>query len=334
MEKKTVLDMISNPFKGKSGKAVWSEITGNYSHWLSFIILLVIATAVNPNFLSWINITNQFRQAAIIGICAMGMSLVISAGMIDLSTGSAVALISGLGIVVLNETQSILLCTLFCLGSGILTGLINGLLVTKGKIAPFIVTLATMSAWRSIINQLGQGGPFTVDSAMYDSFRKIAAGILPGKIPYLMVFFIIITIITGILMTRTKFGTYVYAVGSNTQAARLTGINVDRVKIMIFVYAGLMYGIAALLLASRLTSIQAASAGMSYEMNAIAAVAIGGTKMEGGKGKIIGTFLGALMMQIINTVLIMANVPPFLNGLVQGVIIIVAVLVQTRKKVR
>ena len=287
MEKKAVLSRINNPFKDKSGKEIWSEITGSYSHWLSFIILLAIATAVNPNFLSWINITNQFRQAAIIGICAMGMSLVISAGMIDLSTGSAVALISGLGIVVLNETQSIFLCALFCIGSGILTGLINGLLVTKGRIAPFIVTLATMSAWRSIINQLGQGGPFTVDSAMYDSFRKIAAGMLPGKVPYLMVFFIAVTIITGILMTRTKFGTYVYAVGSNTQAARLTGINVDRVKIMIFVYAGLMYGIAALLLASRLTSIQAASAGMSYEMNAIAAVAIGGTKMEGGKGKII-----------------------------------------------
>ena len=325
---------INNPFKGKNGKEIWSEIANNYSHWLSFIILLIIATSVNPNFLSWINITNQFRQAAIIGICAMGMSLVISAGMIDLSTGSAVALISGLGILVLNETESIILCILFCLGSGVVVGLINGLLVTKGRIAPFIVTLATMSAWRSVINQLGQGGPFTVDRAYYDSFRQIAAGLLPFRIPYLMVFFIILTIITGIIMTRTKFGTYVYAVGSNTQAARLSGINVDRVKTLIFVYAGLMYGIAALLLASRLTSIQAASAGSSYEMNAIAAVAIGGTKMEGGKGKIIGTFLGALMLQIINTVLIMANVPPFLNGLVQGIIIIVAVLVQTRKKGR
>jgi ribose transport system permease protein len=136
------------------------------------------------------------------------------------------------------------------------------------------------------------------------------------------------------MMSKTKFGTYVYAIGSNQQAARLTGINVDRVKTMIFVYTGLMYGIAALLLASRLTSIQAASAGNQYEMNAIAAVAIGGTRMDGGKGKIIGTFLGVLMLQIINTVLIMANVPPFLNGLVQGIIIIVAVLAQSHKKNR
>ncbi len=323
---------INNPFKGKSGKEIWTEIANNYSHWLSFAILMIIAVCVNPNFLSWINITNQFRQAAVIGICAMGMSLVISAGMIDLSTGSAVALISGLSIAVLNKTGSIFTCILFCLAAGVAVGLINGLLVTKGRIAPFIVTLATMSAWRSVINQLGQGGPFTVDRALYDSFRKIAAGLLPFRIPYLMVFFIIITVITGVLMKRTKFGTYVYAVGSNTQAARLSGINVDRVKTLIFVYAGLMYGIASLLLASRLTSIQAASAGSSYEMNAIAAVAIGGTKMDGGKGKIIGTFLGALMLQIINTVLIMANVPPFLNGLVQGIIIIVAVFVQTRKK--
>ncbi len=322
---------MKNPFEGQSAKEIWRNITANYSHWLSFVILLVIATAVNPAFLSIANIYNLFRQAAIIGICAMGMSLVISAGMIDLSTGSAVALISGLGILVLNQTGSIPLCVLFCIGAGLAVGFINGILVTKGRIAPFIVTLATMSAWRSVINQLGQGGPFTVSQEMYSGFRMIASGSVLG-IPNLMLFLIAITIITGILMTKTKFGTYVYAVGSNTQAARLTGVNVDRVKLLIYIYAGLMYGLASLLLASRLTSIQAASAGMSYEMNAIAAVAIGGTKMEGGKGKIIGTFLGVLMLQIINTVLIMANVPPFLNGLVQGIIIIIAVLVQTRKK--
>ncbi len=324
---------VTNPFKDKTPRELWRSVTTNYSHWLSFVILLIVATIVNPSFLSWTNLTNQFVQGAIIGICAMGMSLVISAGMIDLSTGSAVAFISGMGIVVLNKTQSLLLFVLFCMVAGAAIGLINGLLVTKGRIAPFIVTLAAMSAWRSVINQLGQGGPFTVDSAMYQSLRNIASGKFLG-LPNLMIFLILITILTGVMMSKTKFGTYVYAIGSNQQAARLTGINVDRVKTMIFTYTGLMYGIAALLLASRLTSIQAASAGNQYEMNAIAAVAIGGTRMEGGKGKIIGTFLGVLMLQIINTVLIMANVPPFLNGLVQGIIIIVAVLAQSHKKNR
>lgn len=322
---------INNPFKGKSAKESWQLITKEYSHWLSFIIILLIATIVSPTFLRWSNIQNLFKQAAVIGVCSMGVSLIISAGMIDLSTGSAVALISGLAIVVLNNTQSLLIGTLFCLALGVILGLVNGVLVTKGKIAPFIVTLATMSAWRSIINQLGQGGPFTISNEMYNSLRMVASGTTLG-LPNLMIFFVVITIITGIMMTKTKFGTYVYAIGSNTQAARLSGINVDKVKIMIYAYAGLMYGLAALLLASRLTSIQAASAGQSYEMNAIAAVAIGGTKMDGGKGKIIGTFLGVLILQIINTVLIMANVPPFLNGLVQGIIIIVAVLIQTTRK--
>lgn len=322
---------IVSSLKEKNTKEVWRIITTQYSHWLSFVILLVVAVIVNPQFLAWSNLSNQFVQGAIVGICAMGMSLIISAGMIDLSVGSATAIISGLGITVLNSTKSIGLCLLFCVAAGLIVGLVNGLLVTKGKIAPFIVTLATMSALRSVINQLGQGGPFTVDRALYAPFRAVAAGRW-ALLPNLMLFFIIITVITGVLMSKTKFGAYVYAIGSNQQAARLSGINVDRVKTGIFVYAGALYGLAAFLLASRLTSIQAASAGTGYEMDAIAAVAIGGTAMEGGRGKIIGTFLGVLMLRIISTVLIMANVPPFLNGLVQGIIIIVAVLAQNRKK--
>lgn len=314
-------------------KKAWQTINANYSHWLSFMFLMVIAVIVNPSFLSFTNLTNQFVQGAITGICAMGMSLVISAGMIDLSVGSTVALVSGLGVMVLNRTQSIGLCLLFCLGFGLFLGLLNGVFITKGNIAPFIVTLASFSAYRSIINQLGQGGPFTVSKTMYDGFRQVASGKLLG-IPNLMLIFILITVITGILMSKTKFGRYVYAVGSNQQAARLTGINVDRVKTIIYIYAGTLYGLAAFLLASRLTSIQAASAGDGYEMEAIAAVAIGGTSMDGGKGKIIGTFLGVLMLRIIQTVLVMANVPPFLNGLVRGITIIIAVLAQTRKKLK
>jgi ribose transport system permease protein len=316
---------------GREVKLTWRHITTDYSHWLSFIVLMVVAVVVSPSFLSWSNLSNQFIQGAIVGICAMGMSLVISAGMIDLTVGSAAAFISGMGVSVLNRTGSIILCLIFCLGAGFIIGLINGVLVTKGRIAPFIVTLASMSAWRSVINQLGQGGPFTVSQEMYDTFRQIAAGRI-GEIPYLMIFFILVTVITSLIMSKTKFGTYVYAIGSNELAARLSGISVDRVKTIIFIYAGTLYGFAAFLLASRLSAIQAASAGLAYEMDAIAAVAIGGTAMSGGRGKIVGTFLGVLMLRIISTVLIMARVPPFLNGLVQGIIIIIAVLAQNRKK--
>jgi ribose transport system permease protein len=306
-------------------------MTSDYSHWLSFIVLVIVAVVVNPGFLGWSNVSNQFIQGAIVGICAMGMSLVISAGMIDLTVGSACAFISGMGVQVLNATGSGWLCLLFCLGAGFIIGLINGVLVTKGKIAPFIVTLASMSAWRSVINQLGQGGPFTIDSKIFEGFRFVSAGYV-GPFPTLMLFLIGVTAITWVIMGKTKFGTYVYAVGSNELAARLSGISVDKVKTAIFVYAGTLYGLAAFLLASRLSAIASASAGNAYEMDAIAAVAIGGTSMSGGRGKIIGTFLGILMLRIINTVLIMAKVPPFLNGLVQGIIIIIAVLAQNRKK--
>lgn len=309
----------------------WRNITKNYSHWLSFFLLMIVAAIINPSFLSFTNLTNQFVQGAVVGICAMGMSLIISSGMIDLSAGSTVALVSGLGIVVLNKTGSIVLCFLFCFAFGILLGSVNGILVTKGNIAPFIATLATMSAYRSIINQLGQGGPFTVSKEMYDSFRAITAGKILG-IPNLMWVFIFISVITGLLMSKTKFGRYVYGIGSNQQAARLAGVSIGKVKWLIYAYSGLLYGVAAFFLASRLTSVQAASAGDGYEMDAIAAVAIGGTSMNGGRGKIIGTFLGVLMLRIINTILVMANVPPFLNGLVRGITIVVAVLAQVRNK--
>lgn len=318
-------------FTGKNLKQTWRSITSEYSHWLSFIVLMIVAVAVNPGFLAWSNLSNQFIQGAIVGICAMGMSLVISAGMIDLTVGSACAFISGMGVNVLNTTGSAWLCLLFCLGAGCVIGLINGVLVTKGRIAPFIVTLASMSAWRSVINQLGQGGPFTINTKIYEGFRAVAAGEI-WIFPHLMLFLIGITALTGIIMSKTKFGTYIYAIGSNELAAKLSGISVDRVKTMIFVYAGTLYGLAAFLLASRLSAIASASAGNAYEMDAIAAVAIGGTSMSGGRGKIMGTFLGILMLRIITTVLIMAKVPPFLNGLVQGIIIIIAVLAQNRKK--
>jgi ribose transport system permease protein len=318
-------------FKQGGLKSTWRNITTDYSHWLSFIVLIIVAVVVSPRFLSWNNISNQFIQGAIVGICAMGMSLVISAGMIDLTVGSACAFISGMCVVMLNKTGNPWLCLLFCLAMGAVIGLINGVLVTKGRIAPFIVTLASMSAWRSVINQLGRGGPFTVENRIYERFRLVSGGQV-GPFPNLMLILIAVTAITAIIMSKTKFGTYVYAVGSNELAARLSGISVGRVKTTIFVYAGMLYGFAAFFLSSRLSSIASASTAVAYEMDAIAAVAIGGTAMSGGRGKIVGTFLGILMLRIINTMLIMAKVPPFLNGLVQGIIIIIAVLAQNRKK--
>ena len=301
-----------------------------YTFVFSFLVLIVIATAINHSFLSWTNLSTLLLQSSIKGIIALGMTLVIISGQIDLSVGSQSALIAGLGVVVLNKTESAFIMLVFCMIFGAFLGTINGVITTKGKIAPFIVTLATMSAYRSIIVQLGQGGPFNINMSILMSFRKIASGKTLG-IPNLAIIFILVTICMMILTKHTKFGRYVYAVGSNEHATFLTGVNVIRVKTLCFTLVGFLTGISSFLLASRLTSITAANVGMSFELDAIAAVAIGGTSMSGGRGKIIGTFLGAIMLQMIEGILIAARIPPFLSGLVKGVIIILAVIFQSRK---
>lgn len=301
------------------------------AYLFSFILLVIIAAIINPNFLTYSNLSTLMLQSAIKGIIALGMTLVIISGQIDLSVGSICALTAGLGVVVLNHTESVWGMLVFCILFGAVLGGINGLCITKGKIAAFIVTLATMSAYRSIIVQLGQGGPFNVSSDLFREFRMIAAGNILG-VPNLAIIFVIMTVLIGLVMNQTKFGRYVYAVGSNENAAKLAGINIDRIKFLCFTITGMLTGLSAFLLASRLTSITAPNAGQSFELDAIAAVAIGGTAMSGGRGKIIGTFLGAIMLQMIEGILIAAKIPPFLTGLVKGVIIILAVLLQSKKE--
>lgn len=301
------------------------------AYLFSFVALILIAIIINPNFLTYSNLSTLMLQSAIKGIIALGMTLVIISGQIDLSVGSICALVAGLGVVVLNYTNSIPTMLLFCIVFGAILGGINGLLVTKGKIAAFIVTLATMSAYRSIIVQLGQGGPFNVSGDMFKTFRMIAAGSIFGM-PNLALIFIIMTALIAVIMNHTKFGRYVYAVGSNANAATWAGVNTDRIKLLCFTITGILTGLSAFLLASRLTSITAPNAGQSFELDAIAAVAIGGTAMNGGRGKIEGTFLGAIMLQMIEGILIAARIPPFLTGLVKGVIIILAVLFQSKKE--
>lgn len=314
---------------GNLGKKLFTD----YSYWVSFGVLLIIAVIVNNSFFRWSNIANIFLQTATsTGIIALGMSMVISAGLIDISVGAQVAIISGLGIQVLNATGSILLMLAFCMVLGMIIGTINGLLVAKGKLPAMIATLAVQSICRSIVNHLGQGGPFTVQQGpTYDTFRRIAAGgIGPSwfRIPYPMLMFIVLALLFGLVMQRTRFGKHIYAVGSNELSAKLAGVNVDRTKILVFTVTGITCGFSAWLYASRLMAVAAANAGAAFEMDAIAAVAIGGTAMSGGRGKIIGTFLGALMFKIINNILTAANVPTFLNGAISGGIIILAVLLQ------
>ena len=182
-----------------SPRELLKKLVSEYSFILSFIILLIIAATVNRNFFSWTNISNIFVQSSMIGLLAMGMSMVISAGQIDISVGSQVAIIGGFGILVLNATQSPIIMLLFCAVFGLVIGSINGLLITKGGMPAMVATMAMMGACRSIINHFGSGGPFTVESKLFASFRLLAVGGIKIKegvlIPYPMIIFIIITII-------------------------------------------------------------------------------------------------------------------------------------------
>ena len=312
-------------------KALFKKVAREYSFVFSLILLLIIATCVNPNFFTWNNITNIFVQSSMVGLVAMGMSMVISAGQIDISVGAQIAIIGGFGIEVLNSTGSVWVMLLFCCAFGIAIGTVNGLLVSMGHMPPMIATLAMQSACRSIINHFGSGGPFTVDKTIYESFRQLAVGgigVGKFKVPYLMLIFIAAGIIFHIIMKHTKLGKHIYAVGSNETSARLAGINVALIKTVVFSITGLMCGIAAVIYASRMTAVAASSAAVNYEMGAIAAVAIGGTSMSGGRGKIIGTFVGVLMFKIINNILTAADVSTFLNGAISAAIIVIAVLLQ------
>lgn len=303
----------------------------NCGYLLSFVLLVIIATCFNSRFLSVGNFLTLLNQTSVKGVIAIGLTFAITAGMFDLSLGSQVGLISGISVMLYNETQSAGLMVLFCLAAGCILGLVNGLLVAHFQMPPFIATLATQSAYRSIITQIGQDGPFEIDRAYMEQFRGIATGKILG-IPNLVVIFIVVMILGAILLNRTKFGRYVTAVGSNDTAARLAGINVKMVKTVCYIITGCMAGLSAFLLTARLTSITAANAGLKFEFDGVAAVAIGGTAMTGGRGRIVGAFFGMIMFQMIETILVSAAVPPFLNGLVQGAIIVIAVLMQGRKR--
>ncbi len=314
-----------------TAKKLGRALTREYSFVLSFILLVIIGACVNKNFFTWSNISNLFVQGSMIGLIAMGMTMVIGLGLIDISVGSQVAIIGGFGILVLNASGSIFVMLLFCIAFGMAIGCVNGLLITKGGMPAMVATLASMSACRAIVNYYGAGGPFTVDKAIYDRFRQLAVGGLElgsFKIPYLMIIFIVAVIIFDIIMKKTKLGKHIFAVGSNEKSARLSGINVDGVKITAYMITGALCGIAALIYASRMTAVAAASAAMGWEMDAIAGVAIGGTSMTGGRGKIMGTFLGVLMFKIISNILTAANVSSYLNGAISAAIIVLAVLMQ------
>lgn len=301
----------------------------DHSTGVGFILLFVLAAIMGwPNFLQLGNLMNILRQISYTGIIGLGMTLIIISGGIDLSVGSMAAFAGGISILFLNlfpgdSHFAVLATALFALVFGAVCGMVNGLIVTKGRIAPFIVTLGTMSIFRSLIQYISGAGNILSKSTVY---TEVGAGVVLG-VPVPVWVFIVVAVVLHVALNNTRFGRYVCAVGANEQVARYSAINVAIVKMIPYAITGATVGLTALLWSSRLNMINSSDCA-SYELDAIAAAVIGGTSMSGGKGTIIGTVLGAIMLGIINNMLVLGGVSSYLQQAAKGLVIIAAVLLQ------
>ena len=305
-----------------------SQMTQKLGPLLGLFILIVIVSILNPSFLEPLNILNLLRQVSINALIAFGMTFVILTGGIDLSVGSTLALSSAFVANMLVAGYDPILSILAgCLLGGVM-GMINGLLVTQGKMAPFIATLATMTIFRGLTLVYTDGNPIT---GLGDSmtFQLFGRGYQFG-IPVPAITMIIAFAVLWVILHKTAFVRKSYAIGGNEKAAIVSGIKVSRVKIMIYSLAGMLSALAGAILTSRLNSAQP-TAGTSYELDAIAAVVLGGTSLSGGRGRIVGTLIGALIIGTLNNGLNLLGVSSFYQMVVKGIVILIAVLIDRKK---
>ena len=302
---------------------------------IALLALCVIGYMLNPAFLSEGNITNLLTRSAFIGIIAVGATFVITAGGIDLSVGSMAAVIAGLMIIIMNSAvdtfgtgvPTVLIGCGCSIILGIGAGWINGFLTTKGKIEAFIVTLGTMGIYRSLVTYFADGGTLSLDFGIRGTYRPVYYDSFLG-LPIPVWVFIVVAVAGWILLNRTAFGRYCTAIGSNEAVAKYSAINVDRVKTITYVLQGLCVALATIIYVPRLGS-ASGSTGVLWELEAIAAVIIGGTVLKGGYGRIGGTILGALILTTIGNILNFTDlISNYLNGTMQGLIIIIAVWLQ------
>jgi ribose transport system permease protein len=302
---------------------------------VALILLCILGYVLNPAFASEGNLTNILTRSAFIGIIAVGATFVITAGGIDLSVGSMAAVISGIMIIVMNSAIDTfgpgLVTVILGCGCSIILGLgagfINGILTTKGKIEAFIVTLGTMGIFRSLVTYFADGGTLALDFGIRGVYRPVYYGDFLG-LPIPIWVFALVALVGWFLLNRTTFGRYCTAIGSNEGVAKYSAVNVDRIKTLTYVIQGLCVSLATIIYVPRLGS-ASASTGVLWELEAIAAVIIGGTVLKGGYGRIGGTVIGALILTTIGNILNLTDlVSNYLNGTMQGLIIIIAVWLQ------
>ncbi len=294
----------------------------------ALVLIFVALSIVKPNFLTVANLINLVRQISINGILAVGVTYVLLTGGVDLSLGSLVALTGVIAASFAHPQQGpVIVPVLLAVLAGACCGLANGLVITKGRVAPFIVTLGMMTAARGLALVISGGKPV---SNLSREFTTMGSGDVLG-IPIPILMFLTVAILSHAFLKHIRMGRYIYAVGGNENAARASGINVRAVKTFAYTICAALAGLAGVVLAARITTGQP-NAGVGYELDAIAAVVIGGTSLNGGVGGIGGTILGALLMGVINNGLDLLNVSSYYQQIVKGVIIVGAVWLDRRQE--
>jgi ribose/xylose/arabinose/galactoside ABC-type transport system permease subunit len=301
--------------------------SGLLAIFLVLILLIILSSIISPTFRTGLNAQNVSRQAVALGLVSLGQTFVILGGGIDLSAGSVISLVSCLSAgIMMGQPERLAPVLLGMVLLGTLIGVFNGLLVTRLRVAPFIVTLGTMSIVQGLVFLYTKNPVGKIPKA----FRFLAEGQI-GPIPFPVILFAVLTLIALFVLRRTIFGRYVYATGGNEEVARLSGINTSLIKIATYVVGSLAATATGLFLTSRLR-IGQPLVGQGYELDSITAVLIGGTALSGGRGGVIGTVIGVLIMIVLNNILNLMNVTSYWQWIVKGSIIILALAIQRDRR--
>ncbi|MBU3190370.1 ribose ABC transporter permease [Clostridium bowmanii] len=298
-----------------------------YKSLIGLLILCLVISVITPRFLTIPNIKNVFTQVSVNAVIAIGMSFVILTGGIDLSVGSILAISGAVAASIIKSTGNIYLAIIVALAIGSTVGLINGVLISKGKIQAFIVTLATMTIFRGVTYVYTNGTPI---SGLGESFSVIGNKTVLG-LPIPVVFTIIVFGLAYYILSQTRYGRYLYALGGNEDSARLSGINTDKIKTLVYVICGAAAALSGIIVTSRIGS-ASPNAGVGFELDAISAVVLGGTSLSGGEGSVVGTIIGALIIGVLNNGLNLVNVSPFYQAIIKGLVILLAVIVEKKNK--
>ena len=299
------MDISSRAQSSTSKNVNIKELLVKYKSLLGLVLLIAVVSILNPSFLSPKNIMNILRQTSVNAVIAAGMTFVILTGGIDLSVGSILGISGAVCASILVSGQNVVIAVLAALVVGVVVGFLNGFIISKGKLQPFIATLATMTVLKGLTLVYTNGIP------------------TPAMI------MILVFMVCYYILHNTKMGRYTYALGSNEEATKLSGLNTDKIKIWVYTISGILASIAGIIITSRLYSAQP-TAGSGYELDAIAAVVLGGTSLNGGKGKITGTIIGALIIGVLSNALNILDVSSYYQTMVKGAVILLAVLLDRK----